>query len=207
MIGRVEGRTTKSERTHEPAMEAKIPAVGERFRWTRRRYEALVAAGVLGPDDRVELIAGELVAMSPQGSQHYTRLHLLADALRAAYAGADAHVRIQGPLALDPDSEPEPDLAVVPGAPRAYLDAHPTEALLVVEVADTSLAKDRLEKTALYAAHGLPVYWLLDVTGRTLTVYREPAEGAYRASATFGPNAAVRPPGSPAPVRLSDVFA
>jgi Uma2 family endonuclease len=134
-------------------------------------------------------------------------MHLLADALRAAYAEASVHVRVQGPLALDPDSEPEPDVAVVPGTPRDYLRAHPTEALLVVEVADTSLAKDRLEKAALYARHRLPVYWLLDVTGGTLTVYRDPVEGAYRTSQTHAADAVLTPPGTDASVRLADVFA
>ena len=98
----------------------------------------MLEAGILTPDDRVELVDGEVLAMTPQGSAHATAVVLAYEVLRAA-TGTEAHLRVQLPLALGAASEPEPDLAVVAGAPRDYRDGHPQAALLVVEVADTTL--------------------------------------------------------------------
>src|SRR5262245_14333663 len=99
-------------------------------------------AGVFQPGERVELIDGEILEMAPQKSRHAAAVTLVGDALRIAY-GSGFHLRIQLPLALDPYSEPEPDVAVIVGSPRDYRDSHPTSAVLVVEVADTSLEHDR----------------------------------------------------------------
>ena len=120
----------------------------------------MIEAGILGEDDRVELINGEIVTVSPQQSPHATGVTLVADELRLAYS-RDYTVRIQLPLVLDPDSEPEPDVAVVVGKPRDYRKAHPTTAVLAVEVADSSLVKDRTEKAQLYARHGIIEYWIM----------------------------------------------
>ena len=167
------------------------------MRWqphlTREAYELLVDRGQLGPADHVELIAGEIVAAEPQTSRHATGVGLGFDALHSVLS-ADFHVRSKLPLALYPDSEPEPDLAVVPGSPRDYRDVPPTTAALVVEVADTTLAYDRETKGGLYACAGLPDYWIVNLVDRVLEVYRQPAPDTaallgytYRERLRFGP--------------------
>ena len=149
------------------------------FRWTRERYDRAVEAGVFGPDDRLELIEGQLLAMNPQGSRHAAIVDQAGDVLRGVF-GAGCRVRTQCPLVAGDDSEPEPDLAVVPGRARDYLDAHPTSALLVVEVSDDSLRRDRIIKQRLYARHGIPEYWILALPDARLEVYRDPTPDGYR---------------------------
>lgn len=134
----------------------------------------MIEAGIFAPGERVELIDGEIVEMSPQHSEDSTAVSLSAEALRVAF-GVGYYVRVQMPLALDSYSEPEPDVAVVPGSPRDYRDAHPTAALLVVEVADSTEVYDRAQKGSLYARAGVADYWLLNVRARRLEVYRDPA--------------------------------
>jgi Uma2 family endonuclease len=147
-------------------------------RFSRDQYERMVEAGIFAPEDRLELLDGEIIAIAPQKSRHATAIRLLAEALRRCFdAGHD--IRAQLPLALDDRSEPEPDIAVVPGSPRDYRDAHPRNALLVVEVADASLAYDRSRKLAAYARAGVPEYWILDLTGETLEVCRRPMGETY----------------------------
>ena len=136
-------------------------------RWSRAEYDRAIEAGVFGPDARLELIEGAILAMGPQGSEHFTGIELVVDALRVAF-GAGYRVRTQGPLAAGEDSEPEPDVAVVAGDARSYRDAHPTSALLVVEVSDHSLHRDRTVKQRLYARCGIPEYWILALPERRL---------------------------------------
>jgi Uma2 family endonuclease len=143
-------------------------------RWTRAEYEQLGELGVLGPDERVELIDGEIVNMPPQHSRHATGVRLAEDALRAAY-GAGFDVRAQLPLALGPYSEPEPDVAVVRGSILDFATGHPTSAVLVVEVSEATLAFDRDVKASLYAAAGIPEYWIANLVHRQLEIYRDPA--------------------------------
>ncbi len=139
----------------------------------------MIDAGVFVPDDRVELIQGEILVISPEKSRHAAAIDLVAEALRKAFGTTGHTVRIQHPIALEPDSEPEPDLAVVGGSPRDYVDAHPTTALLVVEVADTSLSFDRTTKRALYARAGIE-YWIVNLVDSCVEAHRRPSDGAYR---------------------------
>lgn len=141
--------------------------------WAREEYERLVALGLFHPEERLELVEGEIVRMTPQGSNHATAISLVENTLRAAF-GSGFVVRVQMPLAFDPDSEPEPDLAVVVGAPRDYKNAHPQTAVLVVEVADATLAYDRERKAELYARAGIPEYWILNLVDRQLEAHRGP---------------------------------
>jgi len=138
----------------------------------------MVAAGVFGPEDRLELLDGEIIDMAPQKSRHATAIRLLEETLKGCF-GTGHDTRAQLPLALNANSEPEPDIAVVPGSPRDYRDAHPTTALLIVEVADASLAYDRVRKLAAYARAGIPEYWILDLNGETLEVCRHPLGDTY----------------------------
>lgn len=133
----------------------------------------MAEAGVFRPDERVELIGGRIVAMSPQNSPHATTLILVHDALRTIFS-AGYVVRMQLPLDLSPSSQPEPDIAVVRGTARDYASAHPTAALLVVEVSDSTLAFDRGEKASLYANASIPEYWIMNLVDRRLEVYRDP---------------------------------
>ncbi|MBC7542005.1 MAG: Uma2 family endonuclease [Candidatus Sericytochromatia bacterium] len=142
-------------------------------RWTRAEYEQLIDAGIFQPDEHLELLDGEILTMTPQKSRHATVVRLLQRTLEAVFtAGFD--VRPQLPLALDLLSAPEPDLAVVAGAPLDYLDAHPATAVLIVEVSDTSLRLDRQRKGQLYARAGIAEYWIVNLVDGIVEVYREP---------------------------------
>jgi Uma2 family endonuclease len=144
-------------------------------RMTRIEYERLVDRGVIDEDDPVELLEGLLVLREPQGSRHAAVSLRLRVALDRVF-GRGCHVRNQYPVALDDMSEPEPDIAVVRGRIDDYLDAHPVLPVLVVEVSDSTLVKDRVNKGALYARAGVPDYWIANVRSRTLGVYRDPAQ-------------------------------
>jgi len=141
--------------------------------WTREEYYKMAEAGVFRPDEHVELIGGRIVTMSPQNSPHATALTLTAEELRTLFA-AGYVVRTQLPLDLSPSSQPEPDIAVVRGNVRDYASAHPTTALLIVEVSESSLRFDRGEKASLYASAGIPEYWIVNLLDRRLEVYRDP---------------------------------
>jgi len=143
-------------------------------RWTRVEYDRLIDEGVFGPEDRIELLGGVLVVREPQGSPHAMGIRMAEEALRRVFAtGWD--VRVQLPVALDEDSEPEPDVSVVPGSFRDYRHGHPPRAVLIVEVAESSLALDRGDKGSLYARAGLADYWITNLVDHVLEVYREPA--------------------------------
>lgn len=142
-------------------------------RWTRLEYDRLVDFGVLREDEPVELLGGQMIVAEPKGSRHSTAVGLTTDALRAAF-GAGWVIRVQEPVALDDESEPEPDVVVVPGQHRAYLDAHPARPALVVEIAESSLAFDRRFKSGLYARAGVADYWIVNVVDDVVEVHRGP---------------------------------
>jgi len=143
-------------------------------RWTRKEYHRLIDAGILHEDEPIELVGGQMIVAEPKSSPHETALGLTADALRRAF-GAGWVVREQGPIALDEESEPEPDVMVVPGQIRDYRDAHPERAALLVEVALSSLGFDRRHKGSLYARAGVADYWIVNLVDEALEIYRQPA--------------------------------
>ena len=151
-------------------------------RFTRAEYERLIDLGMFRPGEPIELIGGELMVAEPQGAPHYTAIRKTAKALEAAF-GPGWEVRTEGPIGLDDESEPEPDIAVVPGSPDDYARAHPSRPVLTVEVAESSLALDRQHKGSLYARAGLADYWVLNLVDRVLEVYRGPIADS---SAPFG---------------------
>ena len=151
-------------------------------RWKRTEYERLVDKGIFVPGERIELIDGLLVVAEPQSSLHFAAVRLVERALARAF-GEGWDVRAQGPIALDDTSEPEPDVAVVRGELRDYLDAHPADPVLVVEVSLTSLEFDRVHKSSLYARAGRPEYWIVNLVDRVVEVRRAPAPAA---SAPYG---------------------
>jgi len=154
-------------------------------RYTAQEYLRLVDEGVLGPDDRVELLEGVVVAMAAQSSPHASSVARTTRALILA-VGDRAVVRTQLTFLAGPHSVPEPDIAVAPGSYDDYDRAHPRAALLIVEVADTSLAQDRLTKSGIYAAAGIPEYWIVDIRGQRVEVHRDPVASERRyATRTF----------------------
>jgi Uma2 family endonuclease len=159
--------------------------------WTREEYERLVEQGFFHPEERIELVDGVIFEMTPQSSFHTTGVLLIHSALSPLFS-AGCHLRTQMPLALGLESEPEPDLAVVQGELRDYQDAHPSKAILVVEVADSSLLHDR-KKASLYARAGIPEYWLENLVDWCLEIYREPKDGVYTSRTILRSGNAVSP--------------
>ena len=153
-------------------MTLRIPPV-RTLRWTRARYDTAIRTGVIDEDDPVELLDGLLVVREPQSAPHVVVSVKVRRVLERTYRRG-YHVRDHAPVALDDLSEPEPDIAVVAGRPGDYLRDHPAKPVLVVEVAQSSLRKDRLRKGPLYARAGLPEYWIVNLVDGVLEIYREP---------------------------------
>ena len=145
-------------------------------------YHRMIEAGILGEDEKVQLVDGILVAMTPQGRAHAFVIQELTRTL-VRLLGDEFRVLSQLPLTLAGDSEPEPDIAVVKAGEAASATRHPGSALLVVEVAGESLRFDRQTKAALYARSGIPEYWIVNLADSTVEVCREPdaSTGSYRA--------------------------
>ncbi len=154
-------------------MKLKEPKVHQ---WTRDEYYKMGDVGLFN-GVRVELIEGEIFEMSPQYGPHGEAVTKVDDAVRVVFRRG-YRVRVQLPLSLGINSDPEPDVAVAVGAPGAYRGGHPTTALLVIEVADSSLAHDRTHKASLYAKAGIADYWIVNVIDRQLEVHRDPAPDA-----------------------------
>lgn len=170
-------------------------------RWTRQEYGRLIDLGILAEDDPIELIEGRMIVAEPQNDPHARAIELAGDALRATF-GPGWRVRIQLPLGLDPNSEPEPDVAVIQGSARDALGDHPSMAALVVEVADSSVRLDRGPKARIYARAQIPEYWIVNVADRVVEVYREPTtsrrRSVYRAVQIFRPGETIAPLAAPA---------
>jgi Uma2 family endonuclease len=171
--------TTRSlERRSEPEPSPPIPPEIQR-RLSVEEFHRMLDAGIFDDDERVELLDGILVAMTRQGPPHALVIQRLDRALQRQL-GDDHAVRVQLPLTLPDRSEPIPDLAVVRAADTESKEHHPRTALVVIEVADTTLHKDRLLKAVLYARAGIPEYWIVNVNENCVEVYRGPDSGAER---------------------------
>lgn len=151
-----------------------------RHRLTVSDYYRMAEVGILAPDARVELIDGEIFDMAPPGSLHAATVRRLNE-IFVRIAGASATVLVQDPVRLSELSEPQPDLALLRDRDDFYSQNHPgpADVLLVVEIADSSLRFDRDTKVSLYAAHGIPEMWLVDLRGRRLIRHRAPRQGRY----------------------------
>jgi Uma2 family endonuclease len=181
------------------------------FRFTRAMYDQMVEAGIL-EDQRVEFIDGEILQMSPIHNPHVTACSLLTQLLYGAF-GPGAYIRVQAPLAFH-NSEPQPDIAVIAGSPRDYT-YHPATALLVVEIADSSLRFDRKIKNSLYASARIPEYWILNLRENQLEVHRSPKRDRterfgfrYTQIEIFKRKDSVVPLAAPksAPIRIADML-
>lgn len=161
---------------------------------TVAEYRQMATAGVLAPDERVELIEGQLFRMAAKGTAHSAAVTRI-DRILSAQLANQALLRSQDPVQLSDFSEPEPDIAVVHLDPQDYEDHHPTpaEIFLLIEVADSTLKRDLELKAVLYARSQIPDYWVLDVQERCLYVFRQPTELGYAQQQVLQPEAVVAP--------------
>lgn len=166
----------------------------QRHRLTVAEYYRMGETGILAPDARVELIEGEIIDIPPIGSPHAGTVTYLGHSLNLA-CGTQAIVSMQNPVFLDLHSEPQPDIALLRPRPDFYRSAHPTSAdvFLIVEVADTSLAYDTQIKLPLYARHGVPEVWLVDLPNRRLLIHRTPTATGFQDVQTVTDLSAVTP--------------
>jgi len=168
--------------------------------FTREEYHRMGVVGILKPGDRVELIRGEIVETSPIGPRHVAFVNNLNQLFVLRLAGR-AVVSVQNPVAVAADSEPKTDLALLRCRPRPYKEAAPeaADALLLIEVAEASLAYDRQAKLRLYAEVGIPEYWIVNCAAEVVEVYRSPGPGGY------GDAARVTGAGSVSPQAFADI--
>ncbi len=171
--------TTTFSSATPPDVTPLLSAVSEplpRKLWTRDEYYRAAENGVFD-GQRVELIEGEIVTMPPQSSEHFSGILYVNDSLQKILP-SDCHIRQQAGLTISEVSESEPDFCIVKGTKADYVKAHPTTALLVVEIAKTSLEFDTKLKPHLYAKANVPEYWVLDLMNRQLHVFRGPVVDA-----------------------------
>ncbi len=152
-----------------------------RRRFTADEYHRMAQVGILGEDDRLELLEGEIVEMAPIGSRHQATVDRI-NRLFSGRAADAAVVRVQGPVRLAGDSEPQPDILLLRSRADFYATAHPgpEDVLLLVEVSDSSIEYDREVKLPLYARHGIPEVWIVDLDKEVIEVYTDPTAKGYR---------------------------
>jgi len=158
-------------------------------------YHCMADAGVFHPEERVELIAGQLVKMAAKGTAHTVTLRRINRLFTCLSFQIEVMVQIQDPIVLDDYSEPEPDFALLRLEPREYIDAHPTAAdtYLVIEVADSSFKYDSETKAKLYAQSNIADYWVLDVVKRQLHVFRQPSNQGYQSEVILTEDDSISP--------------
>jgi Uma2 family endonuclease len=187
-----------------------LPDQGVRSRrWTREEYYRAAELGLFRPDERLELLDGEILEkMSPHNPPHANSVLRTTRVVGAAF-GPGSHARPQLPLILGPRSEPEPDVLVVIGTEDDYATRNPkaVDARLVIEISDTTLRLDRKRKQAAYARAGIAEYWLVNLPARQLEIYRDPAGTRYRSATVYGEHEIVTPLAAPhASIRVADLL-
>ena len=151
-----------------------ILPLSHRWLWTVKEFQRAYDLGVFGFDTRLELIEGEIIRKMPQNEPHSWAIRAMENALRRAFASGH-DVRSQLPLVFGVRNKPEPDVAVVIGSFDDYKRKHPTTAVLVVEVSDSTLLQDRTAKAGVYARAGIEEYWIVNLPDNVLEVHRQPA--------------------------------
>jgi Uma2 family endonuclease len=167
----------------------------QRHRFTVKQWHQMIEARVFHPDDRLELIEGEVIVMAPIGSPHQSTVDRLTHLL-VTRLGDRAIVRVQGPIVLAAeDSEPQPDLALLQPRADFYRSGHPEpgDILLAIEVTDTTTELDRRVKLPLYARAGIPETWLVDLNQEAVEIYRQPGPGGYQSAWTASRGEALSP--------------
>ena len=169
------------------------PTTTQQKLWTAQDYYRMSKFGVLKPDERTELIEGEIFVMAAKNPPHSAITKTAADYLRLLREKAD--IRVQEPVYLGDRLEPEPDIALVRIEPRNYIERHPiaSDVFLLIEVADTTLNFDRKVKAAIYARSGIADYWIVDVNGERVFVFRRPDSEKYLEKTVFEKNGVLNP--------------
>ena len=201
---RTEERAERApEKTPAPPTCAYIPtrprpAQSEPYKFDVHQYHAMTKAGILTKEDRVELIDGEIVAMSGIGPEHMATVDS-STRFWVTRLGERAIVRIQGSIRLDERNEPQPDVTLLKPRDDFYWHrmAGPDDVLLIIEVANTSLRYDRQVKLALYARFGVPETWIANIQARTIEVYSNPVDGEYTERRNFRHGQTVTPTAFP----------
>lgn len=167
-----------------------IPLVRRRF--TVAEYEKMTEAGILCPEDHVELLAGEIVQMAAEGVRHMSCI-LHANRWFSAKASESAVILVQSPIRISEHAMPEPDIALLRLEPSLYATRHaePRDILLLIEVSDSSIGRDRSVKLPLYAGAAIYEVWIVDLTTDTIEVYRDPSAAGYRELERFGRGATI----------------
>lgn len=168
------------------------------YRFTVEEFHRMGEAGIFKEDDRVELLDGEVIQMTPIGSRHAACVGRLTRILSDAVADSGI-VWVQNPVALDDHSEPEPDVAIVRPRKDFYAQAHPgpQEVLLLIEVSDTTVEFDREVKLPLYAKAGIPEVWIVNLSDQKVEVYRQPSGQGYHARQDCGASEQIAPAAFP----------
>ena len=190
------------------ARDSTMAAQVARRLFTTDEFHRMAETGILAEDDRLELIEGEIVRMSPIGSRHAACVDRL-NALFTARLGKRAIVRVQNPIVINRRSESQPDLTILKARADFYATKHPgpSDALLVVEVVDTSAAYDRTTKLPLYARAGIREVWIVDVMRAVVEVYRQPALQSFRGHMELQAGQRIVPIAFPrTAIRVSDVL-
>ena len=156
-------------------MTHSAPAAPRPHRFTRQEYHRLAESHLLA-DERVELLDGVIITLSPQNSPHAATIHRLLFTLLPVL-GEAAYIRVQAPIVLNDWSEPEPDIVICQPDPSDYARQHPRadQVMVVIEVADSSLAYDQVQKAQAYAASGIPEYWIVNLSDRTVAILTNPS--------------------------------
>ncbi|KAM3114805.1 Uma2 family endonuclease [Phormidesmis sp. 146-33] len=157
-------------------------------------YHRIAEAGIFRPEERVELLEGQLIKMAAKGTAHSAAVSRVEGLLRTQL-GSQALLRLQDPIRLNDYSEPEPDIAIVAPDPGYYENHHPipSEVFWLIEVSDTTLKYDREVKAPSYARSGIVEYWILDVNQRVLHVYRSPSQNGYQSEIALAEESQIAP--------------
>jgi Uma2 family endonuclease len=164
------------------------PSLGDVYRFSVEDYERLVGCGVLDEDAPIELLDGVIIRKMPKGPRHSKCLIRCRRHLERLIPGDGFHVRTETPVRLPEFSEPEPDVSVARGDDERYTDRHPgpSDVVLIVEIAEASLARDRVAKRDVYARAGIPNYWVVNLVDRRVEVYSDPKDAAYSTTSVAG---------------------
>jgi len=170
-----------------------IPLLRKKF--TVETFAQMAEQGIFAPDERVELLAGEIFEMGKIGRRHAAAVRRLLQILSRQVREEQAWLDVQNPIALDDYSQPQPDLTLLRPRADAYEGGHPRPAdvLLLIEVADTTLESDRTVKIPLYAQGGISEVWLVDLNGQRVTAYQQPEADGYRLLQIYGAGDVVHP--------------
>ncbi len=182
----------------KPRVQSEVQPEPTPRRFSVDEYYAMAEAGILARDERVELIDGEIITMSPIGNPHGAGVDRATDLIVPLVTGR-AIVRVQAHVRLADNCQPEPDLMLLVRRGDFYSTEAPgpSDVLLLIEVADSSLSYDRNRKLPLYARHGIPEVWIENIPGRVVEAYSNPVNGEYTQARTYRPGEIITPQAFP----------